>query len=124
MKKLVLALSICLGLSITGCAAEGSYDPPPAVPYAAGSVEFCDDWGCRWVNAPYYYSDGDLFYWDAHFGVWVGPRGWWHGGIWHSGFVPGYHGWYHAGHYHVLHSGWRGTGGGHSYGHGGGGHHR
>lgn len=128
MKKLLLPLVICLGLGVgtVGCAEDFAYADPPSVAYASGLVEFCDDYGCRWINAPYYYAGGDLVYWDAHFGCWIGPHGYWHGGGWHRGFVYGYHQHYHAGTYHVLHSGghaWSGGfHGGSHYSHGGGGH--
>jgi len=98
MKKFLLALVACIGLS--GCVAEDRvYYAPPGV-YETGSVEFCDDYGCRWVNAPYYYDNGDVIYWDAHFGIWVGPRGYWHGGAFYHGWHPGYHSRYHHGWYH------------------------
>lgn len=127
MKKLLLALALCLGLvPMTGCyAEEGVYVEAPSA-YEVGTVEFCDDWGCRYITAPYYYYDGEVVYYDAHFGCWIGPRGYWVGGIWHRGWVGGYHGWYGAHHYHYFHEhtgGWRGGGGWHGY-HGGGGHHR
>jgi hypothetical protein len=116
MKNLVLVLVACLGLA--GCVAEeGMYVEAP-VAVASGSVEFCDDWGCRMIDAPYYYDDGDVIYWDAHFGVWIGPHGYWHGGIWHRGWVDGYHGWYGVHHYHYFHEhtgGWRFGSGWHGY---------
>ncbi len=99
MKKLFLALALCLGL--TSCVEERVYGPPPGM-YVTGTVEFCDDYGCRWVTAPYYYEGDEIIYWDAHFGVWIGPHGYWHGGYWHGGYYPGYHGWYHYGHYHYA----------------------
>lgn len=117
MKKLVLALALCLGLVSTGCAETEVYGPPPGV-YQTGSVEFCDDWGCRMVNAPYYYVDGEVVYWDAAFGYWIGPHGYWVGGVWHHGFWPGYHGYYHAGFYHHFHysdRGWKAGSGYHGY---------
>lgn len=97
MKKLLLALAFSLGLM--GCVEERVYGPPPGM-YVTGTVEFCDDVGCRWVTAPYYYEDNEIIYWDAHFGMWIGPHGYWHGGYWHEGFVYGYHDWYHNGWYH------------------------
>lgn len=100
MKKFLLALIACLGLS--GCVVEG-YDYPPGA-YSNGTVEFCDDYGCRYVTGQYYYdSAGVLFYWDSHFGCWMGPHGYWHGGVFYHGFHPGYHGWYHGGWYHAPH---------------------
>lgn len=93
MKKLFLALALCFGL--TSCYAE-VYDPT----VYRGNVEFCDDYGCRWVYAPYYYYDGAVVYWDAHFGCWIGPHGYWTGGVYYHGYYPGYHGVYHQGYYH------------------------
>lgn len=97
MKKLFLALALCVGL--TGCVVEGSvYDST----IYHGSVEFCDDYGCRWVDAPYYYYGDEVVYWDSHFGCWIGPSGYWLGGIYYRGAYPGYHGWYHYGRYHAY----------------------
>lgn len=126
MKNLLLPLAICVGLTAgsVGCVEDLAYADPP-VAYASGCVNFTDDYGTREVCGPYYYAGGDLFYWDAHFGCWIGPHGYWHSGLWHGGFVYGYHERYHAGFYHGSHGGghaWGGFhGGGHSY-HGGGGH--
>jgi len=117
MKKLLLVLALCLGVS--GCVAEGSYYyGPPGGVYEVGTVEFCDDWGCRMVAAPYYYVDGEVVYYDAHFGYWIGPHGYWVSGVWHRDFWPGYHTWYHAGFYHHFHysdSGWKMGSGYHGY---------
>jgi len=126
MKKLFLALALCLGLvPMIGCYAdEGMYIEVP-IAYTTGTVEFCDDWGCRYLTAPYYYMDGEVVYWDAHFGCWIGPRGWWRSGIWYRGWVEGYHGWYGERYYHYSYShpgGWRAGSGYHGYR--GGGHRR
>jgi hypothetical protein len=109
MKKFVLALVACLGLS--GCVEERVYDPT----VYNGEVEFCDDFGCRMIDAPYYYVDGEIIYWDAHFGYWVGPHGYWVGGVYRPGFWVGYRGWYHAGWYHSWHGGGWHSGGYHYY---------
>jgi hypothetical protein len=125
MRKWLLILVSCLALTAVGCAEDFEYDDPPAVASASGSVEFCDDLGCRMVDAPYYYSNGEVIYWDAGFGVWMGPRGYWGGGGWHRGFVPGYHEHYHVGFYHSFRGnpgGWRAGSGGRGFSHGGGGH--
>lgn len=134
MKKLLILVLCLVGLfSMAGCVAEeGYYGAPPGVfETTIGTVEFCDDWGCRMITAPYYYYEGDVVYWDAHFGCWIGPRGYWLGGDWHHGWIEGYHGWYGGHFYHrwVSHpQGWRAGSGFHGYGHpvyhGGGGHHR
>jgi len=115
MKKLLLAVVLCLGL--TGCAEGYYYYDPPGV-YQVGTVEFCDDWGCRMVAAPYYYVGGEVVYFDAHFGCWIGPNGYWVSGRWYRGTYPGYHGWYHAGWYHHFHyneGGWKMGSGYHGY---------
>lgn len=111
MKNLLLALVACIGLS--GCVVEPAYADP--VVYRTGTVEFCDDYGCRYVTGQYYYDGGAVIYWDPVFGCWIGPHGYWRGGIFYRGFVGGYHTYYHGGWYH----GW---GGSHYYYHGGGGH--
>lgn len=106
MKSVLLALTICLGLATASCV-EAAYTPlPPPGVYETGVVTFCDDFGCREVDAPYYYDeDGAVVYWDAHFGYWIGPSGYLVGGVWHHGWWPGYHTWYHAGLYHIGRSG-------------------
>jgi uncharacterized membrane protein YgcG len=128
MKKLILAIFMCLGLM--GCVDEAYTVAPEYANVRTGTFEYCDDYGCRWISAPYYYSGGELFYMDAHFGCWIGPRGYWLSGVWHPGFYPGYHAWYHSGWYHRggYRGGWRGGYGGfrggfhggfHGGGHGG-----
>lgn len=123
MKNFFLALVACIGL--LGCVVEPAY-ADPVIAYRTGTVEFCDDYGCRYVTSPYYYdSVGALFYWDTGFGCWIGPHGYWRGGVFYRGFVPGYHGFYHGGYYHGFHGGggWHEGGGFHGGG-GHGGHHR
>src|SRR5277367_1666202 len=124
MKSLLLALAACVGLMVSsaGCAEEGYYSDPPVSP-AVGTVEFCDDLGCRFVEAPYYYMDGEVVYWDAHFGVWIGPHSYWREGRWYGGSIYGYHSFYHPGYYHSFtyhDGGWRAGSGYHGYYHGGG----
>jgi hypothetical protein len=121
MKHLFLALAACLCLS--GCMIEPAYADPVG-PYSNGTVEFCDDYGCRYVTGQYYYdSAGVLFYWDTGFGCWIGPHGYWRGGVFFHGYYPGYHNFYHGGYYHGFHGGGY-HGGGHYGGHGGHGGHR
>lgn len=93
--KLIFAL--LLGLFVSGCVVEAYYPDR----YYTGTVVFCDDYGCREVTAPYYYdSDGAVVYYDAYFGYWIGPHGYWVGGVYRPGFWVGYHGYYHSGWYH------------------------
>lgn len=118
MKKLLIVLAACLALvGGSGCAEEYAYGPPPAY-YSTGTVEFCDEYGCRWVTAPYYYVGDEVVYWDAHFGCWIGPHGYYVGGVWRPGVVVGYHGWYHGGYYHRVYAPHFRSGSGHWY-HGG-----
>jgi len=120
MKSLFLALIACFALS--GCVISPAYADPVG-PYSNGTVEFCDDYGCRYVNAPYYYdSAGILFYWDVGFHSWIGPHGYWHGGSFYHGYYPGYHNFYHGGYYHGFHGSYGGYHGGGFHGgfHGGG----
>lgn len=113
MKHILLA--IIASLFISGCAV---YDDP----YYSNCFEFCDDYGCRTVcNTRYYYYGGEAYYWDAHFGCWIGPHGYWRSGSFYHGFHPGYHGYYHHG-YYGGHIGGGYHGGGHYGGHGGGRH--
>lgn len=118
--KYLLILLVCLGM--TGCLADVYVGAPVARSYPTGTVEFCDDYGCRMVTAPYYYLNGELVYWDVHFGCWIGSHGYHRNGVWYHGPVPGYHTWYHPEAYHhfgVGHGpGIRGTfHGGHNGGH-------
>lgn len=73
-------------------------------PEQYGSIIFCDDFGCRDIDNVRYYRDADgaLYYWDAGFGAWIGPYGYYRtrGGIFYRGFYPGYHNYYHRGYYH------------------------
>lgn len=103
MKKLSLILVACLGL--VGCADE--YYATPSYPLSAGNqtqygcVIVSDEYGEREVcNTHYYYSDGGVVYWDAHFGIWVYPNGYWYGGRFWPGVYPGFHAYYHTGFYH------------------------
>jgi hypothetical protein len=126
MKKILIALMACVGLTFSaiGCAEEGYYSDPPVSP-TVGSVEYCDDMGCRYVNAPYYYVGGEVVYWDAHFGCWIGPRSYWRDGRWYRGSVSGFHGYYHSGANRGFYGGggaWRPNGGGYHGGFHGGGH--
>lgn len=87
---------------LSGCAVYAG--PPPASEWISGCTVFCDDFGCREICARYYYdADGRLIYWDDHFGCWIGPHGYWRGGVFYRGYVPGYHGWYNSGHYYAPH---------------------
>lgn len=124
---------LILALFVSGCVEEEYVYADGPGSYQTGTVVFCDDFGCREVTAPYYYTpEGAVVYWDVHFGCWIGPHGYWRAGVFYPGFVVGYHGWYHHGYYH-----WHSPGhyyqyhyhhggsyhGGHYYYHGGG-HHR
>lgn len=88
-------------------------------PYQYGTITVCDDFGCREAENVRYFvgSDGETYYYDVHFGIWLGSRGYWHGGAFHRGYYPGYHTYYHQGWYGGYHGG-GGYRGGHS-GHGG-----
>jgi len=107
MKKLVLALVACLGLA--GCADE--YVAPVAAS-PANCFVVTDEFGEREVcNTQYYYTNGGVIYWDSHFGVWVSPWGYYHGGVWTHGYYPGWHSYYGPGFYHArgyFHGGYRG----------------
>jgi len=130
MKKLVLVLAACLGL--VGCADEAYYDHPAYPPEHAGwtqhgCVVVTDEFGEREVcDTQYYYSEDGVTYWDAHFGIWVGPNGYWYGHSYFPGIYPGFHAYYHRGWYHprgFYHGGYHGGGGGfHGGGFHGGGH--
>jgi hypothetical protein len=97
MKKLLLALMAAVSLS--GCVMYADSDAfYPA--YTEGCTTVCDDYGCREVCGRYFYSGGVAYYWDAHFGCWIGPRGYYHGGVFYHGYHPGYHTYYHRGYYY------------------------
>jgi hypothetical protein len=129
MKGRLITLIACLGLmiGISGCAEDLAYADPPVV--TSSCVDFTDDWGVREVCGPHYFVDGQVIYWDAHFGYWIAPWGYWVGNAWHRGWMEGYHTWYHTGHYRSFTghpggwragSGWSGHGGHNFGGHGGG----
>jgi hypothetical protein len=106
MKKFIFSLMVALLL--TSCVAYA--EPEPIV--VNNCVEYCDDYGCREVCAPHYYYQGVVYYWDTHFSCWIGPHGYYHGGIFYHGYYPGYRGYFgHGGGFH-----------GHGGGHFGGGH--
>jgi hypothetical protein len=109
MKKILLALLVCFGL--TGCVSEDvAYAQGPVVQ----TVEVCDNYGCHLVNVQYY--NGYPFYYNAAYGVWISPGyGYYHGGIFYRGGYPGYHGGFRGG----FHGGYHGGGGFHGGGHGG-----
>jgi len=96
MKKLIIICSLLL----SGCYADFS----TVGNYPSGEVEICDEFGeCHWINAPYYYdSTGALFYWDVHFGCWIGPHGYYRDGVYYRGFYPGYHYYYRYHHWYHL----------------------
>src|SRR5258708_29486405 len=119
MKYLLFILIVCVGIitATSGCAGGVYYATPPNT-YLLGTFEFCDDWGCRMITAPYYYTDNEVVYWDAHFGCWIGPHGYWIRGGWRPGFVVGYHERYNGGFYHrftVHPGGWRAGSGYHGH---------
>ena len=100
---------------------EEYYEEPAIMADRIDCVKFVDDYGEREVcNTAYYYdSAGDLVYWDAHFGVWIGHGFYYDHGVLFNGYYPHYHEFYHHGYYHTFHPGWHGT---YHYYHGG--HHR
>ena len=54
MKKLFTALVFCLGLmGLTSCTESVAYAQPVVVNQP---VQICDQYGCRYVVAPYYYN--------------------------------------------------------------------
>lgn len=105
--KFIVALLICLGVS--GCAEE-VYVPANVGSSHSGTVNFCDDVGCRDIpDAQYYYdASGDLYYWDTNFGVWIGSNGYYRSGVFYGGWYPGYHSFYGPGYYGRLGGGYRG----------------
>ena len=129
MKKLALILVACLGLA--GCANSNYRNEPeyPSAP-AYGCVVVADDFGERETcNTYYYYENGELVYWDNHFGIWIGPSGYWRGGRYYWGFYPGFHAYYGPSFYHPrgfygYHGAYRGSSGYHGGGYRGSGGHR
>jgi hypothetical protein len=128
MKNKLMMLLGVIAVSMIGCADD---PPPPADSSVAyGCVEVSDDYGNRDIcDTQYYYTDTGVVYWDSHFGVWIGPEGWYREGVFYHGFYPGYrefygHGYYHSGHGRYYHSGHYNHGGGYHGGHHSGGGHR
>lgn len=94
MKNFILALII---LGLTSCAV---YTEPVVVPNNVmyGTTTYCDEYDCRQVTGRYYYgAEGEVIYWDTRFGMWIGPHGYWNGGVYYRGFHPTYHSYYHLG---------------------------
>lgn len=94
MNKVALILVACLGLA--GCE-DSTYrnEPEYPSPPAYGCVVVADDMGEREVcDTYYYYDNGELVYYDAHFNIWVGNSGYWIGGRYHWGFYPAWHSYY------------------------------
>lgn len=123
--------SILFSLFLAGCVSEPIYTSTvPSAYYANGAKYGCtivtDEYGSREVCETYYYpvSNG-VVYWDPYFRIWVGPGGYWHGGVWNHGYYPGFRTYYGHGFYHpngFSHGGgYRGGfhGGGFHGGHGG-----
>jgi hypothetical protein len=119
MDYMKLLLSILCALSLAACVSEY----PTGVRY--GTVEFCEDSiNCRYITGNYYYNgDGVMYYYDTAFNAWIGPNGYWLGGLYYSGYYPGLRSYYgdRGVYYHRGYGGgaYREYGGGH-----GGGHHR
>jgi hypothetical protein len=128
MKEIIMknwALGILAAVCLMGC--DVSADPAPVYSGAGYNCQmFCDPYGaCRNICNTQYYMDGtgEAFYWDAHFGSWIGRRSYWINGHHYWGFHPGWHGYYAPGVYGHGEPGFRGGfhGGGH-YGGSSGGH--
>ena len=135
MNKLIIPLLLATTLTIAGCE---EYDDGAAFPSNAspeyGCVVVNDEYGEREVcDTQYYTTNGGVIYWDAAFGVWIGPYGYWRGREYHRGFWAGYHehyrpfyhehGWHNTFHGSYYHGGGASHRGGGSF-HSGGGHHR
>lgn len=139
MKKLFLVLAACL---MMGCVEEAYVVPPgPPVHPSYGCAIIEDEYGEREVCDVYYYpTEYGVLYWDTTYGMWIGAGGYWRGGIWFHGYLPGYvrryggfyheHGYhwgYNRGYYgHHWGGAWHGNPGFHGGFRGGspGGHHR
>jgi len=121
MKKLVLALVACLGM--TGCLVAPAYGQEVAQPQVQyGCAVVSDQFGEREVcDTSYYVSDGSVVYWDPYFGIWAGNGFYNYNGGWYRGYYPGYAA--HYGSYYHTHGYFQGYSHGY-YGHsyGGGGH--
>lgn len=123
MNNLIKALFLALPLALGGCADE--YDTtvstagyPIVGTVNNGCIVVSDEAsGEREVCSQYYMVDGGYVYWDATYGMWISPYGYYRGGVWNRGWYPGYREYY--GRVGV----WRGRGwyAGHGYftGHGG-----
>lgn len=107
-KKLMFLLPVIAMLGVVGCTEREVVEPVATVAAAptfatinSGCVVVSDDYGEREVcNTQYYYMNDGVVYWDSHFGVWVGPGGYWRGGRWWNGYYPGFHEFYGHGWYH------------------------
>jgi len=91
MKNLVIATVLTV-LSSFGCVAHAEPLPPPAHP-VSGCVQVVDEFGSHTVCSQYYYTGGFVTYWDPYYNVWIHPHGYWSGGRWFHGRLPGWRGW-------------------------------
>lgn len=105
MKKLLLVLMVMFGTA--GCILVGPMDV-----YGDDCIVFSDQYGDREVcGAQVRIINGETFYWDAQFGIWVSSNGYYQGGIFYYGYHPGWRLYWHRGYYHPH--GWYRGGGGH-----------
>lgn len=85
MKKLFTALVFCLGMiGLMGCVESVAYAEPVAVVnQPTQSVQICDNYGCRYVNAPYYYNTPRVWVTYRRFygGYYYAPRYYYRGGV-------------------------------------------
>jgi hypothetical protein len=129
MNKLIILLLIATSLAVSGCAEDEAAFPTNAEP-EYGCAVVVDPYGERQVcDTQYYVVNGGVVYWDAAFGLWIGPYGFWRAGEYHRGFWAAYHDHYRN-FYHphgTFHVGYSHRGGGSFRGgsfHSAAGHHR
>lgn len=107
---MIKSILLIVALSLSGCALwiDEPYTPNTI---RNSCVIISDDYGEREVcTKSYYTSDGNLIYWDANFGIWVGRGGYWRNNIFYRGYHPGFynhyqfnyqnHGYYYRGGIH------------------------
>lgn len=97
MIKNILLIAV---LSLSGCSLWVS-EPYAANTIRNGCVIVSDDYGEREVcTRSYYTAGGDLVYWDANFGIWIGRGGYWRNGSFYHGYHPGFYNHYRASYQH------------------------
>lgn len=110
MKSLMMVVLLAVVVGLSGCV-----QTPADFPHTTGTVLYCyDEVNCQEITTEYYYSDDGLVWWDAYYGIWVSPSGYYLNNLYYTGFFPGFYdhygrlGYWHPYSWGGWHSNWRG----------------